>query len=256
MQKPKRKVARQRAKTARSRKPSSRKTLHKIRFPNENARYRTARNSLLNAERDLRRQIEKVAAMRRKLPVGGVIAQDYVFEEGAADPSDVHTTRRVKLSELFGDQDTLVAYSYMYGPNMEKPCPMCTAILDALDGVAQHVGRRASFVVIARSPIGRIRDIARSRGWNGLRLLSSANNTYNADYQGENESDDQLPSLNVFVRRNGKIHHFYNTELLFLASDKDQESRHVDMIAPLWNMLDFTPEGRGKTWFPKLSYAA
>jgi predicted dithiol-disulfide oxidoreductase (DUF899 family) len=108
--------------------------------------------------------------------------------------------------------------------------------------------------VVAKSPIARIRTFARGRGWNHLRLLSSAGNTYNRDYHGENPEGGQIPSLNVFVRRGGKIHHFYNTELVFLPGDRGQNQRHIDMAWPLWNLLDFTPEGRGTDWYPQLTY--
>ena len=216
-------------------------------FPSETKPYRRARNRLLRAEIALRRQVEKVAAMRRKLPAGGKVPQDYVFEEG--DPPHA-----VKLSELFGDRDTLVAYSFMYGPKMEKACPMCTSMLDGLNGNAQHIAQRANLVVIAKSPIARILEYARGRGWSNLRLLSAAGNSYNADYHGESGEGGQLPMLNVFVRRKGAIRHFYGTELLFAKPDPGQHNRHVDAIWPLWNLLDFTPEGRGKDWYPKLQY--
>ena len=230
------------------------KALHDKHFPGESAAYRKARNALLRSEIGLRREIERVAEARRKLPLGGVAAEDYAFEEGAADLADTTTVRRVCLSELFGDQDTLVAYSFMYGPAMAAACPMCTAMLDGLDGEAQHVRQRASLVVIAKSPLDRIRAYARGRGWSGLRLLSSAGNTYNRDYFGEGPDGSQWPSLNVFVRRNRTIHHFYHSELLFGPAEPGQNNRHVDMIWPLWNVLDFTPEGRGTDWYPKLSY--
>lgn len=96
--------------------------------------------------------------------------------------------------------------------------------------------------------------MARERGWNHLRLLSSDGNTYNCDYQGEDEKGDQRPSLNIFTRRDGKIYHFYNTELLFAPHEPGMDGRHVDMIWPLWNLFDFTPEGRGTNWYPKLKY--
>lgn len=226
------------------------KALHSVRFPNESGAYRTARNRLLEAELDLRREVERVAALRRKLPVGGMVPTDYAFEEMGSDG----TARRVHLSELFGDKDTLVLYSYMYSPSMEKPCPSCTSILDGLDGSSIHIKQRVSFAVVAKSPIARIHEVARSRGWTGLRLLSSAGTTYNHDYQGENAQGAQRPALNVFVRRNGKVHHIYCTELLFAPEDKGQNARHVDSIWPLWNMFDFTPDGRGASWHPKLSY--
>ena len=226
--------------------------LHDTRFPNETAEYRTARNALLSAELDLRRQIERGAALRRQLPDGGAPAEDYVFEEAPiADPGAV---RRVRLSELFGDKQTLLAYSFMFGPAMQRACPSCTSILDGLDGENRHIQERAAFVVIAKSPIERILDFARSRGWTNLRLLSSSGNTYNRDYKGESATGSQLPSLNVFTRRNGEIRHFYHSELLFAPRDPGQDGRHVDLIWPLWNLLDYTPEGRGTDWQPRLAY--
>src|SRR5256885_5613904 len=116
-------------------------------FPNENAKYRSARDKLLKAEIDLRRQIEKVAAERRKLPPGGEVPEDYVFQSEQGS---------VKLSELFGRGDALVAYSFMFGPKMAKPCPMCTAMLDGLNGNATHINQRTNLVVIAKSPLERI----------------------------------------------------------------------------------------------------
>lgn len=216
-------------------------------FPNEPKPYRAARTRLLRAEIALRRQVEKVASMRRKLPAGGKVPQDYSFEEG--DPP-----RAVKMSELFGERDTVVAYSFMYGPQMAKACPMCTSMLDGLNGNAQHIAQRANLVVIAKSPIARILEYARGRGWSNLRLLSSAGNSYNADYLGEAADGSQSPMLNVFVRRKGAMRHFYGTELLFAKADPGQNNRHVDALWPLWNLLDFTPEGRGRDWYPKLQY--
>ena len=217
------------------------------RFPGESRAYRTARNKLLDAELKLRKQVEQVAALRRKLPLGGKVPEDYEFEEDGA--------KKVRLSQLFErGKDSLILYSFMYGPKMEKPCPMCTAFLDSLDGAAPHLAQRANLAVVAKSPIARIREFARSRGWRNLRLLSSSANTYNRDYYGESPDGSQNPSLNVFTRRDGAIRHFFHTELLFKKAEKGQDDRHIDMAWPLWNMLDFTPAGRGSDWYPKLEY--
>jgi len=229
---------------------------HAIRFPGETEAYRKARNELLEAEMALRREIESVAALRRKLPLGGPIKEDYVFEEGPPGTVDSPEVRKTRMSELFQPgKDTLAIYSYMFGPKMQAPCVSCTSILDGLNGASQHVTQRINFVAVAKSPIERIRQVARERGWNHLRLLSSANNTYNTDYHGEDAKGDQRPSLNIFVRRDGKIHHSYHTELLFAPSEPGQDGRHVDMIWPVWNLFDFTPEGRGKDWYPRLKYS-
>jgi predicted dithiol-disulfide oxidoreductase (DUF899 family) len=216
------------------------------RFPGESRAYRAARDKLLAAEVKLRRNVEQVAALRRKLPKGGKVPEDYPFDtEGGG---------KVRLSQLFAPgKDTLILYSYMYGPDMKKPCPMCTSFLDSLDGAAPHLTQRVNLAVVAKSPIGRILEFTRARGWRNLRLLSSAGNTYNRDYHGEASDGSQNPSLNVFTRRDGTIRHFFHSELMFAKSQKGQDPRHIDMPWPLWNMLDFTPDGRGK-WYPSLEY--
>jgi len=229
--------------------------LHPKRFPGESSAYREARNGLLQAEIALRRNIEEVAALRRTLPLSGEVPEDYIFDEGAADLKDSATTHKTRLSELFqSGKDTLAIYSFMYGPKMKAACPSCTSIVDSLDGTTPHATQRINLAVVARNPLEKIRAHARSRGWRNLRLLSSANNTYNRDYHGENAEGDQMPGLNVFTRRDGKIHHFYYTELRFVPPDPGQNERHVDMFWPLWNLFDYTPEGRGKDWYPKLVY--
>jgi predicted dithiol-disulfide oxidoreductase (DUF899 family) len=220
---------------------------HSARFPGESSRYRTARGRLLAAETVLRRQVERVARMRRKLPLGGKVPEDYLFDEPAE--------RQVKLSGLFRDKlDTLLIYSYMFGPQAKQPCPMCTSFLDSLDGAAIHLTQRVNLAVVAKSPIGRILEFARNRGWRRLRMLSSANNSYNRDYHGETPEGNQLPMMNVFVRREDGIYHSYATELQFMPPEKGQNQRHIDMMWPLWNVLDLTPEGRGADWYPSLTY--
>jgi len=226
-----------------------------IHFPNESDAYRKARQRLLGAEIDLRKRVEAVAALRRKLPVGGEVPEDYVFDEGSKNPSDTTTSRKVRLSQLFAPgKDALILYSYMYGPKMKAPCPMCTAMLDGLDGQAPHVTQRANFAVVAKSPLSRVRKLAKSRGWKNMRILSSAGSTYHRDYHGESERGGQNPMMNVFVMRRGKVHHFWGSELLFSAPRDGLDSRHVDQFWPMWHLLDLTPEGRGADFYPALEY--
>lgn len=218
------------------------------RFPNESADYRTARDELLAAESELRAQVERVAALRRELPRGGALKHDYVFEE-LVDGQ----VRPIQLSELFTpEKSTTLIYSFMYGPAMKQACPMCTSLLDALNGSAPDIRQRINFVVVAKSPIGRVMEHAEARGWNHLRLLSSHGTRYNADYYGENAEGSQRPMANVFVRDEQGIHHFWGSELCFAPAPG--EPRHVDLLWPLWNVLDLTPGGRGGEWHPQLSY--
>lgn len=241
--------------------------LHTVRFPGENDEYRRARDELLEAEIDLRRRTEAVAAKRRTLPLGGAVPEDYCFEEVADSGGEV------RFSELFQEgKDTLVVYSFMFPrssgdtrpgpadetgklPLAETPCASCTSILDSLDGAAAHLDQRLNLVVVAKSDPQRIRTFARERGWRNLRLLSSQNNAYNRDYQAENAEGAQIPILNVFVRDGEELRHAWATELMFAPRDEGEDPRHVDSIWPIWSVLDMTPEGRGTEWaFPQLRY--
>ncbi len=160
----------------------------------------------------------------------------------------------MKLSQLFAPgKDSLFIYGYMFGPQAKQPCPLCTSMLDGLDGNAPHITQRVNLAVAARSPIERIVEVASARGWRNLRLLSSANNSFQSDYHAEDAEGNQWPMANVFVRRDGAIHHFWGSELLF-EKYAGGDMRHVDLLWPLWNVFDLTPEGRGDSWYPSLSY--
>jgi predicted dithiol-disulfide oxidoreductase (DUF899 family) len=239
-----------------------------IHFPGESSEYRSARNDLLEAEIELRRAIERVAAQRRRLPAGGAVPQDYVFE----DAFDLGRT--VRFSELFSPgMDTLVIYSFMFprysgdprpGPTegetarlplAETPCASCTSILDSLDGAAPHLSQMVNLAVVAKTIPERIRAFAQERGWRNLRLLSSNANTYNRDYNAEWPDGEQAPILNVFTRSGDEFRHTWASELMFAPREEGMDPRHVDLIWPLWNVLDATPDGRGaRPGFPGLSY--
>ena len=216
--------------------------MHDIRFPNESADYRTKRNELLVAEVALRSQIEEVAKLRRELPLGGEV-ENYVF---------AGLDGEVSLTELFGDHDTLILYSYMYGPDAEHGCPMCSAFMDSLQGQTKHIEQRAAFVVAARSNMERISALVQTRGWQDITWVSAADNSYATDYKSEMPNGAQVPMCNVFVKRDGKIYHYWNTEMFFVPSEF--HPRHVDMMWPLWHIFDITPEGRGD-FMPGLDYS-
>jgi predicted dithiol-disulfide oxidoreductase (DUF899 family) len=240
-----------------------------VTFPGESAEYRAARDRLLVQEIELRRAMEAVAAARRQLPPGGVVPEDYVFQGVGADggPTDV------RLSELFErGHDSLVIYSFMFPrdpgdkrpgpptgqtallPLEEGPCPSCVALLDQLDGAAEHATQHVNLAVVAKSPLPRVVTFAEERGWRGLRLLSSAGNAYNRDYLAETAEGAQRPMLNVFNRDGETIRHFWGSELFYAPTDPGQDPRHVGTLEPLWNLFDLTPEGR-PDWDEQLSYS-
>ena len=230
-------------------------------FPGESDEYRQARQDLFAAEVALRDQIERVAAMRRALPVGKRMP-DYVFREGPADlaRNDPAEFRDVRLSELFDDgRDTLIVDHLMFGPNDEVPCVMCSMWADGYNAVAPHVRRQASFVVVAKTELGALRDWARRRGWDQIRLLSSHDNTFNRDLRMEQEDGSQMAGLSVFNRdADGTVYHRYTVDAEFDGDSRDSdlyvgENRGIDLYTPVWHLLDLLPQGRGE-WYPDHSY--
>jgi predicted dithiol-disulfide oxidoreductase (DUF899 family) len=240
-----------------------------VTFPGESAEYRAARDRLLEREIELRRAMEAVAAARQELPLGGVVPEDYVFD--GAGPEGTPT--EIRLSELFEPgKDSLVIYNFMfprgYGgdrpgpaggetaqqPLEEGPCPSCVALLDQLDGAAEHASQRLNFAVVAKTTLPRLLTFAKEHGWRHLRLLSSARNSYNRDYHGETEDGSQLPMLNVFHRDGEAIRHFWGAELTFAPADPGQDHRSVGTLEPLWNLFDLTRAGRPVDWDEQIAY--
>lgn len=239
-----------------------------VTFPGESPEYRAARNRLLEQEIELRRQMEAVAAARRQLPPGGEIPEDYIFQERGGDGE----ATEVRMSELLAPgKDSLAIYTFMFprypddkrpGPKsrelrdlpLEKtPCPSCTAFLDQLDAAMIHAGQHLNFAAAAEAPVEQLTAFANERGWRTLRLLATAGNTYKMDYNADYEGHG-MPMLNVFHRDGDTIRHFWGSELFWAERDPGLDPRHVGPLEPLWNLFDFTREGRPTDWHEQLSY--
>lgn len=218
---------------------------NQTRIPNESAEYRRARNALLAEEIELRRHIERVAQQRRALPPGGEVKKNYRFQSERGP---------VAFADLFGDKQTLVVYSWMYGPQRERPCPMCTSLLSAWDGEAQDIEQNVALAVVAQSPIDKLVAFKKERGWRYLKLYSDANSEYSKDYYANTPEWEDNAAFNVFTRRDGTIRHFYAGEMGFETADPGQDPRGAPDLMPLWTVLDATPEGRKADWYPSLDY--
>ncbi|MBR0715188.1 DUF899 family protein [Bradyrhizobium liaoningense] len=216
---------------------------NRTRHPNESADYRRARQALLVEEIELRRQIERVAELRRALPAGGEVTKAYVFEGEHG---------QVKFAELFGDRQTLVVYSYMFGPQREQPCPMCTSFMSTWEAKLPDIEQRVAFAFVARSPIARLIAAKKARGWTRHRIYSDTGGDYTRDYVSAVDAD--MPGYSVFTKRDGRIRHFWSGEMGMGTADPGQDPRGAPDMDPLWTILDTTPEGRGKDWYPKLGY--
>lgn len=212
------------------------------RVAGESEAYRRARDALAAEEIELRRHIVRVAEQRRALPPGAPVAKDYRFEGREGE---------VGMAELFGDKDTLIVYSFMYGPERKQGCPMCTSQMSAWDGIARHVSQRAAFVMTARSPIERILGWGREQGWSHLRLYSDPSGDFTRDFVSPEDAD--MPGYNVFTRKDGTVRHFWRNEGGTETADPGQDPHDAPDMSALWTVLDTTPEGRGTDWYPKLS---
>ena len=218
---------------------------NKYRMPNESAEYRRARTALLAEEIELRRHIERVAAQRRALPPGGAVTKDYRFQ-GERGP--------VTFAELFGDKQSLVVYSWMYGPERERPCPMCTSLLSSWDGEAQDIEQNVSLAIIGQSPIEKLVAFKKERGWRNLKLYSDITGEYSKDYYANTPEWEDTAAFHVFTRRDGTVRHFWGGEMGFETADPGEDPRGAPDLMPLWTVLDSTPEGRRADWYPSLEY--
>jgi predicted dithiol-disulfide oxidoreductase (DUF899 family) len=139
----------------------------------------------------------------------------------------------------------------MYGKKQTRPCPMCTMWIDGWNGVAHHLAQNVDVVVVAAADPAALRAHARSRGWRNLRLLSCGANTFKYDLGSEDHEGAQDSSASVFTRdADGTPRHFY-THHPRMAQDVAQ--RGMDLLTPVYNILDLVPQGRG-TWFASLDY--
>ena len=227
-------------------------TFRQTNLTDESADYLARREELRLAEIELMRQRERVAELRRHLPQGAKV-QDYAFTEGPADLDSGDTpTRTVRLSELFtAPERPLVIYHLMYGKRQTKPCPMCTAWIDGLNGVAHHVAQNVDFAIVAAADPHALRAHARARGWNRLRLLSGGDSTFKYDLGSEDREGNQDSTISVFTKdQNGAVRHFYTAHPWMSAEIKE---RGLDLMSPIWHILDLTPHGRGD-WYAKLEY--
>jgi len=215
-------------------------------FPGESEEYAQARTALLAEEIEFRRHMTRLAEQRQALPPGPAIQKDYRFKDDNGE--------EVGLADLFGDHDTLITYFWMFGPQRERPCPMCTNWLGGVNGNATDIKQRAALKILGRSPVERQKAFAGERGWRGLDFVQTIGDEYADDLGLLDTEGNESPAFVVYQKHGDAVRLFYSGEMPFDAADPDQDPRTAPDIAPLWNMLDLTPEGRGTDWYPSLSY--
>lgn len=211
--------------------------------------YIAARVELARTELALHDRITELAAARRALP-DGVLLADYVLAEGPLDLGLPGPTQSRRLTELFGDHQVLVIYHLMFHPDEDEACSMCSMWVDGFHGVSHHLAQHAAFVVVAKAPLPKLRAWALRRGWDGLRVLSSYGTTFNADLWAEHSDGSQRPMISVLRREGDRARHFYSLP----ANHLDDSEGAIDLLSPVWNVLDLMPGGRGD-WYAANGYA-
>ena len=215
-------------------------------FPGASPDYERARKALLAEEIEFRRHMTRLAEQRRALPPGPVIRKNYRFKDEQGF--------EVGLRDLFGDKDTLVTYFWMYGPQRERPCPMCTNWLGAVNGNAADIKQRVALKILGRSGVERQYAFAQQRGWRDLNFVQTIGDDYANDLGLIAAGGSESPALVVFKRDGDDVRLFWASEMTRDMADPGQDPRDAPDIASLWSVLDLTPGGRGTDWYPKLQY--
>lgn len=207
--------------------------------------YRALREELRQQEIALKEQRERVAELRRRLPLDTVIEDHHVTE--AADGS----TREVRLSELFTDRDLpLVLVHFMFGKKQREPCPMCTLWADGYHGIVEHLRQRVNFAVLVAGDAAEFERYARGRGWDRVRVVSSGDTSFKLDVGMEDADGGQMPGVSVLeLAGDGTLWHFYTGGAMM----GDGHFRGMDLLSPFWNFLDLTRRGRGD-FIPQRGY--
>jgi len=179
------------------------------------------RNSLLEQEKELTRQMDRVNAARRRLPMVK-LEKTYSF-----DGPNGKTT----LPELFEGRRQLIVYHFMFDPAWEKGCPGCTGYVNALGDLSMLGERNTSFVLISRAPLAKLEGYKKLKGWQRP-WYSSFGSDFNYDFNATNDKGE-AHGLSVFFRIGDDVYHTYSTH-----------RRGTESLTDSYALLDRTPYGR------------
>src|ERR1700745_2526099 len=93
------------------------------------AEWQAERDALLAEEKELTRRGDELAKKRRELPWVAV-EKDYRFET---------QTGPKPLAELCDGCSQLLVYHFMFGPDYDAGCPVCSSLVDTLDRQVAHL---------------------------------------------------------------------------------------------------------------------
>ena len=187
--------------------------------------WQTARDALLIREKQLTRELDALAADRRRLPMVRLDPTKYEFTAPDGSPAS--------LTDLFDGNRQLVVYHFMLEPGQEWICTGCAPLIDNFDGQSQpHLSARGTrLIVMARAPLPEIEAVRQRFGWT-LPMYSSSGTDFSADLDLNG-----MFGLSVFLRDGDEVFRTYFTT-----------ARGVDRLRLDLNLLDLTPYGRQEAW--------
>jgi predicted dithiol-disulfide oxidoreductase (DUF899 family) len=213
--------------------------------------WEAAHAELLKREKELTRMGDELARQRQELPWLRIEKQ-FTFQTADGPKT---------LAELFDGRSQLLVYHFMFGPDWEAGCPVCSSIGDTINGALAHVeARDARMICISGAPLEKLLAYRDRLGWK-FNWASSYESDFNRDYEHsitrEAVSDwvDQAPPfVTTFASSCGTDVAGYFTERpglsVFARSGDDvymtysATARGLEVVMSYYGLLDRLPRGR------------
>jgi predicted dithiol-disulfide oxidoreductase (DUF899 family) len=217
--------------------------------------WQAARDELLAEEKELTRRGDELTRKRQALPWVRV-EKDYSFET-------VDGTKT--LAELFDGRSQLMLYHFMFGPQFELGCPVCSSITDTLNANAVHLAARDTTLLLSsRAPLERLQAYKQRLGWDDIGWVSTVGDDFHRDL-GFLHTEEELrpflsgdipptieqnarmcgtdalgyvtdgPGLSVYINSDGAVYRTYVST-----------ARGLEPTMAYYGLLDRTPIGRNE----------
>jgi len=213
-----------------------------------------ARQALLESEKALTRLGDELARERSELP-WVPIEKEYRFETDAGTKT---------LAALFDGRSQLLVYHFMFGPDYEAGCPVCSSSADTVNGALPHLhARDVTIVYVSRAPLDKLQAYKQRMAWS-FPWVSSHDSDFNFDFQvsapraqvqamleggtppilAQLAADcgtdpvgymTEQQALSAFALSGGVVYHTYSTY-----------ARGVEIMMGFYPLLDRAPRGRNE----------
>lgn len=188
----------------------------------DQATWEAALAELRVREKAATRELDAIAAARRRLPM--VELPDYTLE-GPDGP--------VRLVDVFEGKRQLIVYHHMWFPGEEWQCSGCTGFTSQFTRLEFLDPYDARFVVVTQGPIDEALAY-KARVGNRMDWYSTAGRPFGTDMGAPPGGGFQL---NVFLRVGDTVYRTYNTQ-----------GRGTEQVSHTFPLIDLLPYGRQEEW--------